>query len=377
MIGPPTERYNCHGYAWHKSEGGNSVWIGLETTTAEDVYWEDDSYFQTTEQLATKVSYAGNHSAVRLDSVWCQSKWGYGPLVKHHLNDVPSSYNPSSPKLFYVRPTMMGPNSFCNNAIYRINNLPTSATVNWYVDNYMTLVSGQGTSIAYIAKAYDGLGSLIAQIRRDGQIMTTVSKQNIGVGTVDLALSVYPTDPFGNNGTWNFNYHPNGFIVDSVINQFYSYYQVYLYKKSGNTWQQVYYNSYALNGAHFVYSGSNGWYKMKIRGYNSCGFSDWWELEVLTSDLEMDAIPDLSLSYNPSTDVLDVSLNDKQNIPGVENKEDASCIIQLWNSSRILKTTKSIRGKSQISMTGLPNGTYFVKALKNRRLYGTKFVKNK
>lgn len=30
--------YNCHAYAWHMTEGGNSVWMGLYTATAEDIY---------------------------------------------------------------------------------------------------------------------------------------------------------------------------------------------------------------------------------------------------------------------------------------------------------------------------------------------------
>jgi hypothetical protein len=41
-----TNSYNCHGYAWHKKEGGNNVWInnlGYELNNL-NMYWNDGSY---------------------------------------------------------------------------------------------------------------------------------------------------------------------------------------------------------------------------------------------------------------------------------------------------------------------------------------------
>lgn len=56
-------------------EGGDKVWIGiydspLDKPIAEDVYWEDGSYYEVPESEATKVSYheTGDHSAIRLSS---------------------------------------------------------------------------------------------------------------------------------------------------------------------------------------------------------------------------------------------------------------------------------------------------------------------
>lgn len=105
LIDVPTYKYNCHAYAWHVSEGGDKVWIGyydkpFDKPIAEDVYWEDGSYIEVSESQATKVSYheTGDHSAIRLSNEWYQSKWGQGPLVKHHPNDVPLLYNPSMTK---------------------------------------------------------------------------------------------------------------------------------------------------------------------------------------------------------------------------------------------------------------------------------------
>lgn len=92
LMAPASRTYNCHAYAWHVSEGGNKVWIGYYTTTAEDIYWQDGSYGEVaTEPAATKVSYVyGNHSAVTTtQSGWFISKWGSTPLMKHAWNDCP------------------------------------------------------------------------------------------------------------------------------------------------------------------------------------------------------------------------------------------------------------------------------------------------
>ncbi len=60
-------------------------------------------YLEVAENASTKVVYTGNHSAIRIDSNWYQSKWGSNALVKHHPNNVPSIYLPSSPKHYYVK----------------------------------------------------------------------------------------------------------------------------------------------------------------------------------------------------------------------------------------------------------------------------------
>ena len=134
VIDVPSEKYNCHAYAWHLTEGGDTVWIGYHYSTAEDIYWQDGSYIEVAENNATKVSYheTGNHSAIRLNSTWYQSKWGACALVKHHPNDVPAIYHPELQKKFYIRtPSIIGTDSLCGTEIYSISHLPSNATVYW------------------------------------------------------------------------------------------------------------------------------------------------------------------------------------------------------------------------------------------------------
>jgi len=98
-----TRTYNCHGYAWHMSEGGSPVWIDLCPTAGHHKYWLDGSYTAVAENVATKVTYTGNHSAVRLNSNWYRSKWGPEYLVTHKPNCVLTGYG--STNGYYVNPT--------------------------------------------------------------------------------------------------------------------------------------------------------------------------------------------------------------------------------------------------------------------------------
>lgn len=110
LVDMPSHKYNCHAYAWHIVEGGNKIWMGCGAdiflngnVNPSCTYWMDGSYEEIGSQSATKVSYhrLGNHSAIILDENWYISKWGAGPLAKHHPNDVPPQFQPSLPKKFY------------------------------------------------------------------------------------------------------------------------------------------------------------------------------------------------------------------------------------------------------------------------------------
>jgi hypothetical protein len=101
LLAIPSPSYNCHAYAWHVSEGGRLVWIGKYTIIAEDIYWDDYSYYEvTSESNATKVSYPelGNHSAITTEqNEWYISKWGSNVLARHKWDEVPSIYFPDDP----------------------------------------------------------------------------------------------------------------------------------------------------------------------------------------------------------------------------------------------------------------------------------------
>jgi hypothetical protein len=109
VISGYSRQYNCHGYAWHVSNGGSQTAIFqyidhgsyVENTYVVEAYVSGNSpsYTQTSynNQGKLRVRYSGYHSAVTTYYPGLYlSKWGAGPLVRHNANDVPYSYGAPS-----------------------------------------------------------------------------------------------------------------------------------------------------------------------------------------------------------------------------------------------------------------------------------------
>ena len=146
-ISEATLTYNCHSYAWHMTEGQSNdrVWIGYGMY-GEQEYWNDGSYYEVPESLATKVRYTIDHSAIRLSSNLYQSKWGMLPLVNHAPDNVPSGDKDDSdygdPYKYYKRtPPITGPSIVCSSATYYIDDLPAGYNVTWSFKNASSLNS--------------------------------------------------------------------------------------------------------------------------------------------------------------------------------------------------------------------------------------------
>ncbi|MBQ6762023.1 MAG: hypothetical protein IJP49_04670 [Bacteroidales bacterium] len=102
IVAPASVKYNCHAYAWHISEGGSNVWMGISTNPTS-IYWTDGSYSSSNcRGKGLKVSYInGNHSAITTETTdYFISKWGNGPRVRHHKDYVPYVYSGLS---YYIR----------------------------------------------------------------------------------------------------------------------------------------------------------------------------------------------------------------------------------------------------------------------------------
>lgn len=198
LLDMPTSKYNCHGYAWHVSEGGDYAWIGLQrynyqnvndVVDAEDVYWLDGSYIEVPESIATKVSYHrdGNHSAVRVSNNWYISKWSSGLLVKHHPNDVPSIYMPNLSKKFYIRNnfSILGSTVICGINTFSVENLPAGSSVTWSVNssNFSVTPSGNQCTVSYTATPHYESAFLTATLRYNGQTFKTLTKRIVAHGT--------------------------------------------------------------------------------------------------------------------------------------------------------------------------------------------------
>ena len=153
VLKPATTTYNCHAYAWHVSEGGNAVWMGMNTNPTS-IYWTDGSYIEISNPIeGAKVSYANdNHSAIVTNDVSVfVSKWGKWQLIKHDKDYGP--YESSRLRYFVkFKPVLNGPTQICNaTGTFKLINLPVGATVQWSTGgrwDALELASGQGTAQA-------------------------------------------------------------------------------------------------------------------------------------------------------------------------------------------------------------------------------------
>lgn len=191
-VSEATKTYNCHGFAWHMTAGGDSVWIGLtpNSYTDENIYWTDGSYVEVPESLATRVSYyesdSTNHSAIRITNNLYLSKWGLGPLMEHVPDGCP--YYSSMPKKFYSAPVLSGPSTICSSSTgtYTVSGLPNVFTVNWYFSDGFgptpPTIQSSGhscTVVNNITKTY--MGTLNAAIYYNSTLIRTLKKENIMV----------------------------------------------------------------------------------------------------------------------------------------------------------------------------------------------------
>ena len=206
IVSEATKTYNCHAYAWHMTEDGDTVWIGLTSLTDENIYWEDSSYIEVPESLATKVSYYessdGNHSAVRISNNLYRSKWGSLPLVEHAPNTCP--YNTSMPKKYYVRtPYISGPSTICGASTntYMINYPISGCTVTWNTDNNNFSISSSSNQcfVTYTGTPQYSVANLTANIKWNGTTIKTLTKRIVMHGT-DLVVYGEQESYYSSNG---------------------------------------------------------------------------------------------------------------------------------------------------------------------------------
>ena len=165
LIGSSSKKYNCHGYAWHRIEGGIDVWMnGLFDTTYYGyglfpyIDGVKPSYIEVmTEQEATKIGYeipnqtdSFSHSALPTNSLdTVISKWDKGPIMKHHFADCPYWYPESFMRYFQLLiPEIIGADLICDQEYYLVpsDSITNTTKVSWSVSSNLRIVSGANSS---------------------------------------------------------------------------------------------------------------------------------------------------------------------------------------------------------------------------------------
>jgi len=203
IIANSTLYYNCHGYAWHNSEGNmaqaNLRWINDRNTYPPYAHNQNvDKYYTGTNpaykeitvynRAGIKVSYdPSDHSAVTSSTYgYFISKWASGPLVKHLPAQCPF-YNGAVIKYYELNPSMSGSTSLLcynveRNYTTNITDMPT-ATITWTPNAYVIPVSGAGTPTYRVkGSSGNGTGTVSFQITTPSGFTSQIFSKSFWVG---------------------------------------------------------------------------------------------------------------------------------------------------------------------------------------------------
>lgn len=372
-----TTTYNCHSYAWNKSEGGPTcavAWDGDDTN--ESIYWTDGSYVETIQTNGWKVSYTStDHSAIKdpVNAGKYISKWGDYPLMRHDIGYGP--YDMSSRKYYVLDPRVSGSISLMcvgNQRTYAITGSISGSTYSWSKDaSLFNQVSGTNTASTYTVSATSGTGNAWVAVQTttpSGQIATTpyfyawVGKAQVqsisGPSSVSRNIQyMYYANANNSSGTsYNWSVSPSG---------------PYLSPSGGEV------NSC---GATFYTSGS---YQLLARAVNACGTSTWSPKSVYVGSGKM-----LTLYPNPASDNVSITVNEdpqiyvandtlisRSVISNSSNVEPKTYTIRIFNNQSTLLSTCIRSGKYfSVPLTNMREGTYIIEVSEGNNRYTQQLI---
>ena len=170
IIGEATPTYNCHGYSFGISQGTipcKITWYKeicdgafVEITDINNLKYGDIAVVRKyTDYTHTILDDESEHSSIVVNHDTLISKWGNGPLTKHHKHDVIDMDGiamGSSVYTYYRRVAntqIDGPNVFNGNATYTFTPNVTPSSCSWSVEPaemfYQSSGSGNVANLSY------------------------------------------------------------------------------------------------------------------------------------------------------------------------------------------------------------------------------------
>jgi len=362
-----TTTYNCHGYAWHISEGGSIVPIAYYYgDTDESIYWTDYSYIETTEAYASKISYTSdNHSAIQTSTQGIyRSKWGDYPLMQHARDYGP--YNMSSRKYYRLYPGINGTETaLCQNQerTFTSNTSISGSTYSWTRDdNLLDYVSGSGTTSYKVkAKSGDGDAWLRLQITTPSGEVATTNYKYVWVGKPLLYSVTGPDEGYVYN-TYTFYANPQREPRSQAE------YEWILNPLLGNDVRPYY--DYTDISFYDAWEG----YQVVARAYNTCGYSDWKLTNIDIFESEKMFV----LSPNPASEEVTLTLKSPLNSVLKELSENnviTIYTIKILDFNGYLHFTGTRSGESfTIPVNYLKDGNYLVQISDGKKITTLKLV---
>ena len=294
-----------------------------------------------------------------------------GTLYKFAVSTVSGSEESGKSSPFSVTtaiPKIVGNLTVCNSDIYSIENLPPNSTLQWICENnFLNLAIGQGTPNATFTKKENGKEIIKATINYDGNVFTITKKVNVGTPPIEGIII--------NNTDYNL-YHVCSDCMGNFIdfedseNNIYNKFEGYLLSWPSLSVLQ-YSKMFYMGNFPFGYL-PQGMYVLKIRGFNDCGVSDWYETEVESSPCaNQGSFMKYTIYPNPANTIATLKVtedgNNKVNYSSTTNKTTKEEITiktititdimgNVVRRQKYMPNTK----ETQIKVSGLKHGIYLV-----------------
>ena len=390
VISAPSVLYNCHSFAWYLSELGNIIcWMGKETTTAEDIYWNYEcGYIEVpTEAEASKVSYSlDDHSAVTTHTLGIvRSKWGEDYLYEHPIGDGPFN-RMDSRKYYKLRVDIAPENS--NVPCYNQTKTFTSpslnligATYTWSCSGNLETYSGQDTN-TYTVRVNSTAGQL-------SWVQLDITHQKFSGDNADISKTSSSTRSefwvgppvISNVSGPRYNQVGASASYSATISDIRAPVTSYNWSLMPGT-----FNNYFNPGYDHCYITwyRAGEYVLVVNATNTCGTSSSYYYPISVSSRGY-----LSVKPNPATDNVQVSIIKPQNtlsasdttsiMPNLMTINDQDIVttytIKIYNSfGTIFYSAKKSGDTFTIPVNNLQNGTYIIEANDGKQSYTQQLI---
>ena len=371
FISEATRTYNCHGYAWHVSEGQDNVVI---FTPNDDKYWTQGSYQETSSQNNAKVAFveSADHSAIRTSHPdTLISKWGQAPKFKHHKNDCP--YEPKTNLKYYkLNPGIEGSTeALCSNQerTFTSNTTITGSSYSWTKDDTrLDYVSGSGTT-SYRIKAKNTSGNAWVQLQittPSGEVATTPYKYFwIGIFANNVVTGQAAVCP---NSIYTYTAQVPGGHYPS-----YSYSWTY---PSNWMYPYQYQNTIRLQTPMNPYYGT-----VRVSITNACGTSAYSGITVYPGS---GCGGYFTIYPNPASDNVTILINEDTSVAVTSDSEitdtdktnePAKYTIRIFSSQSTLLSTITRSGKSfNMPLIDLRDGIYVIEVNDGKNSYRQQLI---
>lgn len=367
-----TRRFNCHGYAWHRSDRKNDpaedVWIGYSASEndPEHTYIRDGSYIKQSQNVpnARIVWASGDHTAVNVDNTWCISKWNEWPLMKHKISYSPFGsanleyYTKKPVDLSGVR--MVGG---AETASYSVNYVPYYSSLEWHYDtNLLTLVSSSSKGIVLKPKTSTTTGDASVQARFldiNGDVNSIYKDVGInGPHYKDVQLSVRKSSD-GSEA------YPSGGLCPNSY--YYAYLTVngtYLTNVDWGASKELSVSS-ASNTQLYFGTSSAGWGILNITATTSYGVRKNILGVTLFGGGSNCSNSYYSIYVSPSSDILNINFDMNEFNSQINERAFSNPVsfdIRLYNitTGSLVKQVNTSGYNVQLDISDVPNGIYIV-----------------